>query len=71
MLATIGKGVLHIKTEDLREYLTNYQEEKKSSKVTIDNIRRILSSFFTWLEDEDVTIHSQIKTVNRLLTSFA
>ncbi len=59
MLATIGKGVLHIKTEDLREYLTNYQEEKKSSKVTIDNIRRILSSFFTWLEDEDYILKSR------------
>lgn len=45
MLNAVKKGVVHITTEDLRGYLTKYQEEKKSSKVTIDNIRRILSSF--------------------------
>lgn len=53
MLNAVKKSVVHITTEDLRGYLTKYQEEKKSSKVTIDNIRRILSSFFTWMEDED------------------
>lgn len=57
---TVKKGVLHITTEDLREYLTKYQEEKKSSKVTIDNIRRILSSFFTWMEDEDYILKSPV-----------
>ena len=66
MLATIGKGVLHVKTEDLREYLTNYQEEKKSSKVTIDNIRRILSSFFTWLEDEDYILKSPVRRIHKV-----
>ena len=66
MLATIGKGVLHIKTEDLREYLTNYQEEKKSSKVTIDNIRRILSSFFTWLEDEDYILKRPVRRIHKV-----
>ena len=65
MLATIGKGVLHVTTEDLREYLANYQEEKKSSKVTIDNIRRILSSFFTWLEDEDYILQSQVRRIHK------
>ena len=51
MSETIGKGITHITTNDLRSYLTDYQTERKSSKVTIDNIRRILSSFFSWLED--------------------
>lgn len=66
MLTTIGKGVLHIKTEDLRECLANYQEEKKSSKVTLDNIRRILSSFFTWLEDEDYILKALYEEYIRL-----
>lgn len=66
MLATIGKGVLHVTTEDLREYLANYQEEKKSSKVTIDNIRRILSSFFTWLEDEDYILKSPVRRIHKV-----
>ena len=45
MIETIGKTVQQITTEDLRQYLTEYQIQRKSSKVTIDNIRRILASF--------------------------
>ena len=51
MLGELNKDVKHIVTDDIRGYLTEYQEKKRSSKVTIDNIRRILSSFFSWLED--------------------
>ena len=58
MIATVGKSVKHIETDDIRRYLTEYQEKKKSSKVTIDNIRRILSSCFSWLEDEDYILKS-------------
>ena len=47
MLDEIQKDIKHIVTDDIRGYLTEYQEKKKSSKVTIDNIRRILSSFFS------------------------
>ena len=54
MVASIDKGIRHIQTEDLRSYLTDYQSKNQSSRVTIDNIRRILSSFFSWLEDEDL-----------------
>lgn len=66
MLMTVKKGVLHITTEDLREYLTKYQEEKKSSKVTIDNIPRILSSFFTWMEDEDYILKSPVRRIHKI-----
>ena len=51
MVTSIDKGIRHIQTEDLRSYLTDYQSKNQSSRVTIDNIRRILSSFFSWLED--------------------
>jgi site-specific recombinase XerC len=53
LIAGVGKAVQQVATDDLRRYLTNYQVQRRSSKVTIDNIRRILSSFFSWLEDED------------------
>ena len=56
MLAGIEKEPQEIVTEDLRKYLTVYQMSRKSSKVTIDNIRRILSSYFSWLEDEDYIV---------------
>lgn len=48
MVSSLNKNVRHILTEDLRTYLTEYQRKKQSSRVTIDNIRRILSSFFSW-----------------------
>ena len=67
MIATVGKSVKHIETDDIRGYLTEYQE-KKSSKVTIDNIRRILSSFFSWLEDEDYILKSPVRRIHRVKT---
>lgn len=68
-LDTIGKEVKHVTTEDLRCYFTEYQETKKSSKVTMDNIRRILSSFFSWLEDEDYIIKSPVRRIHKVKTS--
>lgn len=66
MLVKIEKGVQTIETDDLRTYLTEYQKEKQSSKVTIDNIRRILSSFFSWLEDEDYIIKSPVRRIHKV-----
>lgn len=65
----IGKSIKHITTDDLRTYLTDYQAKKKSSKVTMDNIRRILSSFFSWLEDEDYIIKSPVRRIHKVKTS--
>lgn len=62
----VEKPVREIETNDLREYLTGYQKEKNSSKVTIDNIRRIFSSFFSWLEDEDYIIKSPVRRIHRV-----
>lgn len=66
MLDALGKRIQEIETNDLREYLTNYQQEKKSSRVTIDNIRRILSSFFSWLEDEDYILKSPVRRIHKV-----
>lgn len=68
MIATVGKSIKHIETDDIRRYLNEYQENKKSSKVTIDNIRRILSSFFSWLEDEDYILKSPIRRIHKVKT---
>lgn len=69
MLDTVGKQVQEIVTGDLRTYLTAYQKEKSSSKVTIDNIRRILSSFFSWLEDEDYILKSPVRRIHKVKTA--
>ena len=68
MLTCVGKCVRHIVTDDVRSYLTEYQEKNQSSKVTIDNIRRILSSFFSWLEDEDYILKSPVRRIHKVKT---
>jgi len=69
MVASLRKDVRRIFTEDLRTYLTEYQSRKHSSRVTIDNIRRILSSFFSWLEDEDYIIKSPVRRIHKVKTA--
>lgn len=66
LMDKIGKTVKHITTDDLRSYLSDYQRENNSSKVTIDNIRRILSSFFSWLEDEDYILKSPVRRIHKV-----
>ena len=69
MISGIGKTPQQITTDDLRKYLTSYQVQRKSSKVTIDNIRRILSSFFSWLEDEDFVVKSPVRRIHKVKTA--
>lgn len=69
MLEVINKNIKIVDTNDLRAYLTEYQKNNNCSKVTIDNVRRILSSFFSWLEDEDYIIKSPIIRIHKIKTS--
>ena len=66
MLDKLGKKITEISTNDLRSYLSDYQTQKNSSKVTIDNIRRIFSSFFSWLEDEDCILKSPVRRIHKV-----
>ena len=63
---SIGKPFTQVETDELREYLDQYEARNGSSKVTIDNIRRIMSSFFTWLEDEDYIVKSPVRRIKRV-----
>lgn len=69
MLQAVDKGVKRITTDDLRDFLAGYQAKNGSSKVTIDNIRRILSSFFGWLEDEDYIVKSPVRRIHKVKTA--
>ena len=53
MFKKITKNYLVIDTEDIRNYLSMYKEKNDISRITIDNVRRVISTFFTWLESED------------------
>ncbi|MDN5307413.1 MAG: hypothetical protein PWP16_776 [Eubacteriaceae bacterium] len=64
----IKKPAREINTDDLRGYLANYQNKRGSSKVTIDNMRRIFSSFFGWLEDEDYILKSPVRRIHKVKT---
>lgn len=72
---TIEKLFLHIKTpirkmstEQIRHYLVEYQKINNCSKVTVDNIRRNISSFFSWLEEEDYILKSPMKRIHKIKT---
>lgn len=69
MMAAIGKQPQQITTDDIRQYLTAYQVQRKSSKVTIDNIRRILATFYSWLEDEDYIVKSPVRRIHKVKTA--
>lgn len=68
MLNAANKAVKHITTDDLRQYLADYQGRSRAGKVTIDNIRRILSSFFSWLEDENHILKSPVRRIHKVKT---
>jgi site-specific recombinase XerD len=66
MLEAVSKPLREINTDDLRRYLAMYQQERNAGKVTIDNIRRIFSSFFGWLED--YILKSPVRRIRRIKT---
>lgn len=69
MTKAVKKPYTQIESDDLREYLSAYEAERNAGKVTIDNIRRILSSFFSWLEDEDYIVKSPVRRIHRVKTA--
>ena len=69
MLDTINLSIDEITTETLRNYLADYKGNSKAGMVTIDNIRRILSSFFTWLENEDYIVKSPVRRIHKVKTT--
>lgn len=69
MFSTIKDHSTHITTDDLRNYLSEYQKINACSKANIDNIRRILSSFFSWLEDENYIIKSPVRRIHKIKTA--
>ena len=66
MLDNVGRDIKQITTDDLRNYLTAYQQQNNLSKVTVDNVRRIISSFYSWLEDEDYIIKSPVRRIHKV-----
>ena len=68
MLLSLNAIYFSITTEDIRLYLANYQENHRISKTTIDNMRRIISSFFSWLENEDYITKSPVRRIHKVKT---
>lgn len=66
LFASVDSHVTHMQTDDLRGYLSDYQQQTQCSKGNIDNIRRIMSSFFTWLEDENYILKSPVRRIHKI-----
>ena len=69
MLEKINLPIEEITTEILRDYLADYKNNSKAGMVTIDNIRRTLSSFFAWLENEDYIVKSPVRRIHKVKTT--
>lgn len=63
---SINLHITQVRTDDLRNYLSDYQQISQCSKANIDNIRRILSSFFSWLEDENYIMKSPVRRIHKI-----
>lgn len=68
MNSKLDKEITHMTTDDLRTYLTDYQKMNNCSKASVDNIRRNLSSFFSWLEEENYILKSPMKRIHKIKT---
>lgn len=69
LLSTVDKHLVHVTTDDLRQYLAEYQLRSDCSKANIDNVRRILSTFFAWLEDENYILKSPVRRIHKIRTT--
>ncbi len=69
MLQCVLSPIRKITTEDMRSYLSDYQKINNCSKVTVDNVRRNISSFFSWLEEENYILKSPMRRIHKIKTN--
>ena len=69
MLQNSSQPVRKITTEDMRQYLAEYQKINNCSKVTVDNVRRNISTFFSWLEEENYILKSPMRRIHKIKTN--
>lgn len=67
-METVDKPMSHVSTDDVRVYLMNYQSLGNLSNVTADNVRRVISSLFSWLEIEDLIYKSPVRRIKKIRT---
>lgn len=68
LLISVTTPIRKMNTEEIRHYLVDYQKINNCSKVTVDNVRRNISSFFSWLEEEDYILKSPMKRIHKIKT---
>ena len=69
MLQSISNPIRRVTTEDMRAYLSDYQKINNCGKVTVDNVRRNISSFFSWLEEENYILKSPMRRIHKIKTN--
>ena len=68
MFLRITTPIRKISAEEIRAYLVEYQQASNCSNATVDNIRRNISSFFSWLEEEDYILKSPMRRIHKIKT---
>lgn len=67
-LSTVSTPIRRISTDEIRQYLVDYQQRNNCGKITVDNVRRNMSSFFSWLEEEDYILKSPMRRIHKIKT---
>lgn len=68
LLGYLKEPIRKVTTETMRQYLVDYQKINNCGKTTVDNIRRNISSFFSWLEEEDYILKSPMRRIHKIKT---
>ena len=66
MFQCIKKPIRHITTDDLRQYIADYQGKSRAGKVSLNNIRNIMSTFFSWMENESHILKNPVRRIRKL-----
>lgn len=62
----IGKRFEEINVNDMREFMARYQEEHNIKNRSMDNLRRVLNSFYNFMEEEDYVMKSPMKKIHKI-----
>ena len=65
-IMSINKDIHELTTTDVRSYLNLYNETHNIKNGSLDNMRRIFSSFFEWLLQEDYISRNPVKKIKRI-----
>lgn len=66
ILDTVGKPLIEIKSDDIMLYFARRELADKVTKVTLNNERRVLSSFFAYLAETEAILRNPMLSIKEI-----